>query len=63
MDFDKELEKATQEMHDAEDELISSGFPVEQWTLIRKYITSVILCTHIRNCKAWHELPDSDSTS
>jgi hypothetical protein len=63
MNFDVELKKAAQQMHDAEDELTSAGFPIEQWILIRKYITGAILHTQISIAKAWQELPAPEITS
>ena len=59
VDLDKELQRVTQQMQDAEDSLITSGFSEAHWLLIRKYITSVILHNQLTTAKAWRDMPGS----
>jgi hypothetical protein len=57
IDLDAELKRVTNEMYEAEDNLINSGFPKNQWLLIRKYIASAILHSQVTTAKAWKDLP------
>ena len=43
----EQLRRATEEMHDAEDALVASGFSQAQWTLIKKYIGYAIVQNQI----------------
>ena len=45
--LDEQLRRVTQEMHNAEDALITSGFTLEQWMLIKKYIGYAIVQNQI----------------
>ena len=44
LDYDQEIERVKNEMDSTEDKLIESGFPEEQWMLIKRYIFSA---THL----------------
>lgn len=57
MDIGETLTAVTKEMDDAEDALIASGFPLEQWMLVRKFVLSAILRHQIVLAKAMENLP------
>jgi hypothetical protein len=38
LSLDEQLRRVTQEMHGAEEALVASGFSLEQWMLIKKYV-------------------------
>jgi hypothetical protein len=42
INVEEELQKASKDMEDAEDELAATGFSVEQWMLIKRYILSAV---------------------
>jgi hypothetical protein len=45
--LDEQLRRVTQEMHGAEEALVASGFSLEQWMLIKKYVGYAIVQTQI----------------
>lgn len=57
--LDEQLRRVTQEMHGAEDALVASGFSLEQWMLIKKYVGYAIVQTQIM---ALSTLSSSDPT-
>jgi hypothetical protein len=58
MDYNEELRKVNQQMHDAEDALADMGFPTDQWMLIKEYIGAAIVANQITVAKAFSELSD-----
>ena len=63
VNIDEELKRVTSELHEAEDNLLNSGFPEDQWILIRKYLTSAILQNQLTTLKAWQDMPVPNPTS
>ena len=43
----EQLRRVTQEMHDAEDALIASGFSRDQWMLIKRFVGYAIVQNQI----------------
>jgi len=56
LDIDGEMQKAKQEMNDAEDALIQSGFSEDQWMLIKQYVHSVVMHSQLAQAKGWQNL-------
>jgi hypothetical protein len=61
--LDEELRNAEQEMRNAGEALLVSGFPADQWELIRKYTASAIAQSQCILFKTLRSLPKSDPTS
>jgi hypothetical protein len=60
-DVDAEIAKAVQDMDDAEDALVTLGFSMDQWMLIKKYVHAAIVQSQWATAKAWKNLPQSSS--
>jgi hypothetical protein len=61
--LDEELRSAEEEMRNAGEALLMSGFPEDQWELIRKYTASAIAQSQCILFKTLRSLPKSDLTS
>jgi hypothetical protein len=61
--LDEELRNAEQEMRSAGEALLVSGFPEDQWELIRKYTASAIAQSQCILFKTLRSLPKSDLAS
>jgi hypothetical protein len=61
--LDEELRNAEEEMRNAGEALLVSGFPEDQWELIRKYTASAIAQSQCILFKTLRSLPKSDLTS
>jgi hypothetical protein len=55
MNLDEEILQATKDMEEAEDALADMGFPVEQWMLIKQYISAAISYRQIQIAKSFEE--------
>jgi len=63
LSLDEELRNAEEEMRNAGAALLVSGFPEDQWELIRKYTASAIAESQCILFKTLRSLPKSDLTS
>lgn len=59
MDYNEELRKTNQQMHDAEDALADMGFPTDQWMLIKEYVGAAIVHNQISVAKALSEFSET----
>jgi hypothetical protein len=55
LSLDEEIKKERDEMDKAENALALSGFSVDQWMLIKGYVTSAILHSQYQFTKEWQE--------
>ena len=63
LSLDEELRNAEEDMRNAGEALLMSGFPEDQWDLIRKYTASAIAQSQCILFKTLRSLPKSDLTS
>jgi hypothetical protein len=63
LSLDEELRNAEEDMRNAGEALLMSGFPKDQWDLIRKYTASAIAQSQCILFKTLQSLPKSDLNS
>jgi hypothetical protein len=55
MNFEEQLQKAATEMKTAEEELLRSGLPKEQWSCIKQYMHAAIFHFQLVYARALNE--------
>lgn len=58
MEYQQRLQKAMDDMREAERQLIASGFSPDQWLLVKQYIQSSILHFQLAYARALQEATD-----